>query len=104
MSSPNPSVQLKQHEPIGVYIIEEYPKFKYTFRVIGWLEFWKRLQGYHDVVVKSFATSFDGQISTIGDMNFSMTEARIAAIGRSPIVGGIWFKFQNFLVSSCNQF
>ena len=62
------------------------------------------MQGHHDVVTKSFAVGFDGQIAKIGVLNFLVTKATIVAIGRLPIVWKHWFKQQNLSISSCNQF
>lgn len=61
-----------------------------------WLRFIKKIRGYNKEITKAFARSFNGLEVEIGDLEFTVTEASIAAATELPQEGERWFKNKSF--------
>jgi hypothetical protein len=62
------------------------------FKDVGFYNFCKTLQSFHQQVAEPFALNFDGKKEIIGRDEFEIDEALIVEVTKLPMTGEKWFK------------
>lgn len=87
--------RLLRAELEGPKFLEGYPQVKDLLKKEKWLHFIQKFKGHDKEVTKSFTQSFNSQMVEIGDLNFTVTKASVAASTDLPQEGKHWFKIKN---------
>lgn len=75
---------LLRAETEGPKFMEGYPQVKNIMKKAKWLWFIQKFKGYNEDITKTFAGSFNSLEVEVGDLNFIVTEASIAATTKLP--------------------
>jgi hypothetical protein len=73
--------------------LQSYPEVQKRFSNTSSMTYVEKLQeGYHQVIVETFAKSYDGNKATVDSLELIVDEAAIASTTGLPITGQSWFK------------
>ena len=91
-------------EPQDLILFEDDPTFKASFKRVGCMNFFQKIQGFNQQVTKDFALHFDGIKTNVGDLEFVVTPHSISVATRIPYTNMEWFKGMKFDLSHCSSF
>lgn len=74
-------------EPATTALLEHYPAAYQIFEQAGWLNYFRRLQGYNEWQVLQFTRNLQENYSVIAGIRISMTEQDISVVLGLPIDG-----------------
>ena len=86
------SGKINRDEPTDVGWIEKLPGCVELFQQAGWLEFFKRINGYNTEVSCKFAQCFKDDMVTFDTLKFRLTVELIAEATGVKNEGELWFK------------
>ena len=75
-----------------MHLFDAEPMIKEVFQRVGCLSFFQNMQRGHPEVARQFAVHFDDIKTKVGDLEFEVSEASIAAATWIPNTGERWFK------------
>jgi hypothetical protein len=76
----------------SVELIEGQEDYFPTFERVGWLNFLCIFNGYNVQVTKSFAQTFNGEHTKIGDIELQLDEQIIVRVTKLSLKGECWSK------------
>jgi hypothetical protein len=79
-------------EPSDMHLFDVEPMVREVFQRVGCLSFCQNMQRGHPEVARQFALHFDGIKTKVGNLEFEVSEASIAATTEIPNTGERWFK------------
>jgi hypothetical protein len=74
-------------EPATTALLEHYPAAYQIFEQAGWLNYFRRLQGYNERQVLQFARNLQENHSVVAGIRISVTEQDISEVSGLPIDG-----------------
>jgi hypothetical protein len=74
-------------EPATTALLEHYPAAYQIFEQAGWLQYFRRLQGYNESQTLQFARNLQDNHSIVAGVRISVTEEDIAAVSGLPMDG-----------------
>jgi hypothetical protein len=74
-------------EPATTALLEHYPAAYQIFEQAGWLNYFRRLQGYNEWQVLQFTRNLQENHSVVAGIRISVTEQDISAVSGLPIDG-----------------
>jgi hypothetical protein len=74
-------------EPTTTTLLKHYPVAYQIFEQVGWLNYFRRLQGYNEQHVLQFARNLQENHSVVAGIRISVTEDDIAAVSGLPSDG-----------------
>jgi hypothetical protein len=74
-------------EPATTALLEHYPAAYQIFEQAGWLQYFRRLQGYNESQTLQFARNLQDNHSVVADVRISVTEQDISAVSGLPMDG-----------------
>jgi hypothetical protein len=74
-------------EPITTTLLEHYPAAYQIFEQVGWLHYFRRLQGYNEPQTLQFARNLQDNHSVVAGVRISVTEQDISAVSGLPMDG-----------------
>jgi hypothetical protein len=74
-------------EPATTTLLEHYPAAYQIFEQAGWLQYFRRLQGYNESQTLQFARNLQDNHSIVAGVRISVTEEDIAAVSGLPMDG-----------------
>jgi hypothetical protein len=74
-------------EPATTALLEHYPAAYQIFEQAGWLQYFRRLQGYNESQTLQFSRNLQDNHSIIAGVRISVTEEDIAAVSGLPMDG-----------------
>jgi hypothetical protein len=74
-------------EPATTALLEHYPAAYQIFEQAGWLNYFRRLQGYNEHQVLQFTRNLQENHSVVAGIRISLTEQDISAISGLSIDG-----------------
>jgi hypothetical protein len=74
-------------EPATTALLEHYPVAYQIFEQAGWLQYFRRLQGYNESQTLQFARNLQDNHSIVAGVRISVTEEDIAAVSGLPMDG-----------------
>jgi hypothetical protein len=74
-------------EPATTALLEHYPAAYQIFEQAGWLNYFRRLQGYNEPQVLQFARNLQENHSVVAGIRISVTEQDISAVSGLPMDG-----------------
>jgi hypothetical protein len=74
-------------EPATTALLEHYPAAYQIFEQAGWLQYFRRLQGYNESQTLQFARNLQDNHSVVAGVRISVTEKDIAAVSGLPMDG-----------------
>ena len=80
-----------RHEPSNVSMLQQNPKVLEDFRVIGWLQYFEKLQGYNNSVALDFAMNLEGDRSVVRGVPIGFSEWAIVEVTGLLRCGTRWF-------------
>jgi hypothetical protein len=75
-----------------MHLFDADPMVREVFQRVGCLSFFQNMQRGHHEVARQFALHFYGLKTKVGDLEFEVTEASIAAATGIPNTSDRWFK------------
>ena len=79
------------HEPSNVSMLQQNLEVLEVFKAEGWLQYFKKLQGYNNSVALDFAMNLEGDHSMIKGVPIDFSEQAIAEVTELPQSGTKWF-------------
>ena len=79
-------------EPTDLNWIEQFPGCAELFQNVGWLDFFKRIDGYNSEVSYQFAKSYKQDMIVFYTLNFRLTVDLVAEATGIKNEGEMWFK------------
>jgi hypothetical protein len=76
-----------RNEPATTALLEHYPAAYQIFEQAGWLNYFRRLQGYNEQQVLQFARNLQENHSVVAGIRISVTEEDISEVSGLPIEG-----------------
>jgi hypothetical protein len=76
-----------RNEPATTALLEHYPAAYAIFQQAGWLNYFRRLQGYNEQQVLQFARNLQENHSVVAGIRISVTEQDISEVSGLPIDG-----------------
>jgi hypothetical protein len=76
--------ELVHHEPSNVYMLRHNPEALEVFRATGWLQYFKKLQGYNNFVALDFAMNLEGDRSVVRGVPVDFSEQAITEVTGLP--------------------
>jgi hypothetical protein len=73
-------------EPATTALLEHYPAAYQIFEQAGWLNYFRRLQGYNEQQVLQFARNLQENHSVVAGIRISVTEEDISESQASPLM------------------
>jgi hypothetical protein len=74
-------------EPATTALLEHYPAAYQIFEQAGWLQYFRRLQGYNESQTLQFARNLQDNHSVVAGVRISVTEQDISAVSGLPMDG-----------------
>jgi hypothetical protein len=74
-----------RNEPATMALLEHYPAAYEIFQQAGWLNYFRRLQGYNEQQVLQFTRNLQEDYSVIEGVRISVTEEDIAEVSGLPM-------------------
>jgi hypothetical protein len=74
-------------EPATTALLEHYPQAYQIFEQAGWLQYFRRLQGYNESQTLQFARNLQDNHSVVAGVRISVTEQDISAVSGLPMDG-----------------
>jgi hypothetical protein len=74
-------------EPATTALLEHYPTAYQIFEQAGWLQYFRRLQGYNESQTLQFARNLQDNHSVVAGVQISVTEQDISAVSGLPMDG-----------------
>jgi hypothetical protein len=74
-------------EPATTALLEHYPAAYQIFEQTGWLQYFRRLQGYNESQTLQFARNLQDNHSVVAGVRISVTEQDISAVSGLPMDG-----------------
>jgi hypothetical protein len=91
-------------EPSDMHLFDAEPMVREVFQRVGCLSFFQNMQRGHPEVARQFSLHFDGLKTKVGDLEFEVSEASIAAATGIPNTGERWFKSMTLNVAFSKDF
>jgi hypothetical protein len=79
-------------KPYDMHLVDAELMVREVLQRVGCLSFCHNMQRGHPEVVMQFALNFDGIKTKVGNLEFEVFEATIAATTKIPNTGERWFK------------
>ena len=79
-------------KPSDLSWVKNFPDCAQLFSNVGWLMFFKRIEGYHAEVSYKFAQCLDKDIVSFDTLKFKLTKELIAKATGIQDDGELWFK------------
>ena len=79
-------------EPSDLSWVNNFPQCAQLFSDVGWLTFFKNIEGYHAEVSYKFAQCLDKDIVSFDTLQFKLTKELIAEATGILNEGELWFK------------
>ena len=89
-------------EPATTALLEHYPTTYQIFEQVGWLNYFRRLQGYNEQQVLQFAQNLQENHFVVAGIRISVTEDDIAAVLGLPSDGTRMF-IRNHIIRDVQQ-
>ena len=86
------SGKINRAEPTDVSWIEKFPGCVELFQNAGWLDFFKKIDGYNTEVSYQFAKSYNQDMIVFDTLRFKLTVELIAEATGIKNEGEMWFK------------
>jgi hypothetical protein len=80
-----------RHGPSNVFMLQQNPEALEVFRSTGWLQYFKKLQGYNNYVALDFAMNLEGDRSMVKGVPIDFSEKAIVEVIGLPRRGTRWF-------------
>jgi hypothetical protein len=87
-------------EPATTALLEHYPAAYQIFEQAGWLDYFRRLQGYNEQQVLQFARNLQENHSVVAGIRISVTEQDISEVSGLPIDGTRQFS-RKHIIGDC---
>lgn len=79
------------HEPSNVSMLQQNPEALEVFKATGWLQYFKKLQGYNNFVALDIAMNLEGGHFVVKGVPINFSEQAIAEVTNLPLCGTRWF-------------
>jgi hypothetical protein len=93
-----------RNEPATTALLEQYPEAYQIFEQAGWLNYFRRLQGYNEQQVLQFALNLQEHHSVVNGVRISVTEEDIAAVSGLPTDGARIFSRKHIIRGAQQNF
>jgi hypothetical protein len=93
-----------RNEPATTALLEQYPEAYQIFEQAGWLNYFRRLQGYNEQQVLQFALNLREHHSVVNGVRISVTEEDIAAVSGLPTDGARIFSRKHTIKDAQQNF